>query len=147
MIYFGRAIREELELRKEIEEKIIDLLEIEAIRKKVVGTLSYGLQKRVELARALAMRPKVLLLDEPMAGMNLEETEDMARFILNVNSVWGVSMILVEHDMGVVMDISDRVCVLEFGRKIAEGSPQEIQENSQVIKAYLGEDQKTYSRL
>jgi len=147
MIYFGRAIREELELRKEIEEKIIDLLEIEAIRKKVVGTLSYGLQKRVELARALAMRPEVLLLDEPMAGMNLEETEDMARFILNVNSVWGVSMILVEHDMGVVMDISDRVCVLEFGRKIAEGSPQEIQENSQVIKAYLGEDQKTYSRL
>jgi branched-chain amino acid transport system ATP-binding protein len=147
MIYFGRTIREELELRREIEEKIIDLLEIEAIRKKVVGTLPYGLQKRVELARALAMRPKVLLLDEPMAGMNLEETEDMARFILNVNSVWGVSIILVEHDMGVVMDISDRVCVLEFGRKIAEGSPQEIQENSQVIKAYLGEDQKTYSRL
>jgi branched-chain amino acid transport system ATP-binding protein len=147
MIYFGRTIREELELRREIEEKIIDLLEIEAIRKKVVGTLPYGLQKRVELARALAMRPKVLLLDEPMAGMNLEETEDMARFILNVNSVWGVSIILVEHDMGVVMDISDRVCVLEFGRKIAEGSPQEIQENSQVIKAYLGEDQKAYSRL
>jgi branched-chain amino acid transport system ATP-binding protein len=147
MIYFGRTIREDLELRREIEEKIIDLLEIEAIRKKVVGTLPYGLQKRVELARALAMRPKVLLLDEPMAGMNLEETEDMARFILNVNSVWGVSIILVEHDMGVVMDISDRVCVLEFGRKIAEGSPQEIQENSQVIKAYLGEDQKTYSRL
>jgi branched-chain amino acid transport system ATP-binding protein len=147
MIYFGRTIREELKLRREIEEKIIDLLEIEAIRKKVVGTLPYGLQKRVELARALAMRPKVLLLDEPMAGMNLEETEDMARFILNVNSVWGVSIILVEHDMGVVMDISDRVCVLEFGRKIAEGSPQEIQENSQVIKAYLGEDQKTYSRL
>jgi len=147
MIYFGRTIREELELRREIEEKIIDLLEIEAIRKKVVGTLPYGLQKRVELARALAMRPEVLLLDEPMAGMNLEETEDMARFILNVNSVWGVSIILVEHDMGVVMDISDRVCVLEFGRKIAEGSPQEIQENSQVIKAYLGEDQKTYSRL
>jgi len=147
MIYYGRTIREELQLRKEIEEKIIDLLEIEAIRKQVVGTLPYGLQKRVELARALAMRPEVLLLDEPMAGMNLEETEDMARFVINVNSMWGVSIILVEHDMGVVMDISDRVCVLEFGRKIAEGSPQDIQKNSQVISAYLGQDEKTYSRL
>jgi len=116
-------------------------------RKKVVGTLPYGLQKRVELARALAMQPEVLLLDEPMAGMNLEETEDMARFIINVNSMWDVSIILVEHDMGVVMDISDRVCVLEFGQKIAEGSPQEIQENPQVIRAYLGEDEKAYSRL
>jgi branched-chain amino acid transport system ATP-binding protein len=122
-------------------------LEIEAIRKKVVGTLSYGLQKRVELARALAMQPEVLLLDEPMAGMNLEETEDMARFIINVNQMWDVSIILVEHDMGVVMDISDHVCVLEFGQKIAEGSPREIQENSQVVRAYLGEDEKTYSRL
>jgi len=147
IIYYGRTIREELELRKEIEEKIIDLLEIESIRKQVVGTLPYGLQKRVELARALAMQPEVLLLDEPMAGMNLEETEDMARFILNVNSMWGVSITLVEHDMGVVMDISDRVCVLEFGRKIAEASPQEIQENPQVIRAYLGEDKKARSRL
>jgi len=147
MLYWGRTQREELKLRKEIEEKIIDLLEIEAIRKKVVGTLAYGLQKRVELARALAMQPEVLLLDEPMAGMNLEETEDMARFIINVNQMWDVSIILVEHDMGVVMDISDRVCVLEFGQKIAEGSPKEIQENAQVIRAYLGQDEKTHSRL
>ena len=147
IIYWRRTRREELQQRQEIEERIIDLLEIVAIRKKLVGTLPYGLQKRVELARALAMRPAVLLLDEPMAGMNLEETEDMARFILNVNQMWDVSIILVEHDMGVVMDISHRVCVLEFGQKIAEGSPQEIQENPQVIRAYLGEDEKAYSRL
>lgn len=147
LIYYGKTQREELLLRREIEEKIIDLLEIEAVRKRVVGTLPYGLQKRVELARALAMRPKVLLLDEPMAGMNLEETEDMARFIINVNRMWGVSIILVEHDMGVVMDISNRVCVLEFGRKIAEGTPVEIQKNPEVVRAYLGADRLAQARL
>ena len=146
-IYFGKARQTELALRKEIEEKIIDLLEIEHIRKKKVGTLPYGLQKRVELARALAMKPKVLLLDEPVTGMNLEETEDITRFILDVHDEWGVTIILIEHDMGVVMDISDRVCVLDFGVKIAEGPPQEIRHNELVIKAYLGEQDLTYSRL
>jgi branched-chain amino acid transport system ATP-binding protein len=147
IFYYGKTRREELALRKDIEENIIDLLEIQSIRKKVVGTLPYGLQKRVELARALAMKPKVLLLDEPMAGMNLEETEDMARFILSVNRMWKVGVILIEHDMGVVMDISERVCVLEFGQKIAEGSPAEIQKNARVIQAYLGADEKSHSRL
>ncbi|MFC1836141.1 ABC transporter ATP-binding protein [Thermodesulfobacteriota bacterium] len=146
-IYFGKARRTELALRKEVEERIIDLLEIEHIRKKRVGTLPYGLQKRVELARALAMKPKLLLLDEPVTGMNLEETEDIARFILDIHDEWGVTIILIEHDMGVVMDISDRVCVLDFGVKIAEGSPQDIRHNEQVIKAYLGEEDLTYSRL
>jgi len=146
-IYFGKARQTELALRKEIEEKIIDLLEIEHIRKKKVGTLPYGLQKRVELARALAMKPKVLLLDEPVTGMNLEETEDITRFILDVHDEWGVTIILIEHDMGVVMDISHRVCVLDFGVKIAEGPPQEIRHNELVIKAYLGEQDLTYSRL
>ncbi|MEW6264649.1 MAG: ABC transporter ATP-binding protein [Thermodesulfobacteriota bacterium] len=146
-VYWGRAYREEMALRQEIEEKIIDLLEIESIRKKVVGTLPYGLQKRVELARALAMQPKILLLDEPMAGMNLEETEDMARFILDVNQEWGVTVILIEHDMGVVMDISDRVCVLDFGNKLAEGTPKEVQTNEDVIRAYLGETESAYSKL
>lgn len=145
--YFGAARRTELALRKEIEENIIDLLEIEHIRKKKVGTLPYGLQKRVELARALAMKPKLLLLDEPVTGMNLEETEDITRFILDIHDEWGVTIILVEHDMGVVMDISDRVCVLDFGVKIAEGPPEEIRYNEQVIKAYLGEKDLTYSRL
>jgi branched-chain amino acid transport system ATP-binding protein len=146
-IYYGRSRTEEMALRTMIEEEIIDLLEIEHIRKKVVHTLPYGLQKRVELARALAMRPKILLLDEPATGMNLEETEDMARFILDINEAWGVTIILVEHDMGVVMDISDGLCVLDFGQMIAEGVPEEIRHNEQVIKAYLGEEDLTYSRL
>jgi len=145
--YFAEARRTELALRKEIEENIIDLLEIEHIRKKRVGTLPYGLQKRVELARALAMKPKLLLLDEPVTGMNLEETEDIVRFILDIHEMWGVTIILIEHDMGVVMDISDRVAVLDFGIKIAEGSPSEVRNNENVIKAYLGEKDFTYSRL
>jgi branched-chain amino acid transport system ATP-binding protein len=147
LAYIGKAHREEMRLRKEVEEKIIDLLEIEAIRKKVVGTLPYGMQKRVELGRALAMMPKLMLLDEPMAGMNLEETEDMARFILDINEEWGTTIVLIEHDMGVVMDISDMVCVLNFGEKIAEGPPKEVRKNPQVINAYLGEEKLTYSRL
>jgi branched-chain amino acid transport system ATP-binding protein len=146
-IYYGASRREEMALRQHIEEEIIDLLEIEQIRKKTVHTLPYGLQKRVELARALAMKPKILLLDEPATGMNLEETEDIARFILDINEEWGVTIILIEHDMGVVMDISDRICVLDFGQKIAEGEPDEIRHNEHVIKAYLGEEDVTYSRL
>ena len=146
-IYFGRTRREEMKFRKHIEEKIIDLLEIEHIRKQPVHTLPYGLQKRVEIARALAMRPKILLLDEPCAGMNLEETEDIARFVLDINEEWDVTIVLIEHDMGVVMDISDRICVLDFGLKIAEDIPAKIRHNEHVIKAYLGEEDKTYSRL
>jgi len=146
-IYYGKTRREETAFRKEIEEKIIDLLEIEHIRKKVVHTLPYGLQKRVELARALAMKPQILLLDEPCAGMNLEETEDIARFVLDIHEEWDTTIILIEHDMGVVMDISDRVCVLDFGIKIAEDTPLKIRHNEQVIQAYLGEQDTTYSRL
>jgi len=145
-IYVGKTAREEIEARKYIEEEIIDLLEIEHIRNKITGMLPYGLQKRVELARALALRPKIILLDEPMAGLNLEEVEDMVRFILDVNEEerWKVTCVLVEHDMGVVMDISDRVMALNFGEKIAEGPPNVIQEHPEVIKAYLGEVEELY---
>jgi len=136
-IYFGRAHKEEIKHRRIVED-IIDLLEMEPIRKKVVGALPYGLRKKVELGRALALEPKVLLLDEPMAGMNVEEKEDMARYIIDVYELQKIPILLVEHDMGVVMDIADRIIVLDFGNKIAEGSPREIGQNPAVIKAYLG---------
>ena len=145
-IYVGKTAQEEIEHRDFIEREIIDLLEIEHIRDKVVGMLPYGLQKRVELARALALNPKIILLDEPLAGLNLEEVEDMARFILDINEEkrWQTTCVLVEHDMGVVMDISHRVMALNFGEKIAEGTPAEIQKNPNVIKAYLGEVEDLY---
>jgi len=146
-LYFGKAAREETEHRDYIEREIIDLLEIEHIRDKVVSMLPYGLQKRVELARALALDPKIILLDEPLAGLNLEEVEDMARFILDINEEerWQTTCILVEHDMGVVMDISHRVMALNFGEKIADGLPPEIQQNPAVLKAYLGEAEELYA--
>ncbi len=139
LYWFGGAQQEELTHRRTVED-IIDFLEITHIRKATAGTLSYGLRKRVELARAVALRPNLILLDEPMAGMNQEEKEDMTRFIVDLNEEWGMTVVMIEHDMGVVMDISERVIVLDFGQKIAEGLPDEIMSNPYVKKAYLGED-------
>nr|WP_255569525.1 ABC transporter ATP-binding protein [Neoroseomonas alba] len=139
MVYWvGGAQTEELAHRREVEE-IIDFLEIQHVRKATAGTLSYGLRKRVELARAVALKPRLILLDEPMAGMNLEEKEDMARFIVDLNEEWGMTVLMIEHDMGVVMDISHRVMVLDFGRKIAEGTPEAVLADPHVRRAYLGE--------
>ena len=137
-VYWGLAQKEEVAHRRRVED-IIDFLKIQDLRRQPTGSLAYGLQKRVELGRALALDPQILLLDEPMGGCNHEEKEDMARFILDVNQEWKTTIILIEHDMGVVMDISDRVAVLDMGQKIAEGSPDEVRANPQVIKAYLGE--------
>ncbi len=137
-LYFGAARREEV-VHREVVEEIIEFLEIEAIRHSPVGSLGYGLRKRVDLGRALAQDPQILLMDEPMAGMNAEEKEDLARFILDVREARRIPVVLVEHDMGVVMDLADRIAVLDFGRKIAEGTPKEIQANPAVMKAYLGE--------
>ena len=136
-LWWGPARAQKLAHRAAVE-RIIDFLEIQAIRKTPAGTLPYGLQKRVELARALAAEPQLLLLDEPMAGMNVEEKEDMCRFVLDVNGEFGTTMALIEHDMGVVMDISDRVVVLDYGRKIADGTPDQVRKDQAVLDAYLG---------
>ncbi len=137
-LFWGPAQREEIAHRRRVEE-IIDFLELEPIRKSIVGTLSYGLRKRVELGRALALEPTLLLLDEPMAGMNIEEKEDMARYILDIHELQGTTIMLIEHDIGLVMDISHRIAVIDFGLKIGEGAPAEISRNQAVIDAYLGE--------
>ena len=139
LYWLGGAQKEELAHRRDIEE-IIDFLEIQHVRRAVAGTLPYGLRKRVELARAVALKPDLMLLDEPMAGMNLEEKEDMARFVIDLNEEWGMTVIMIEHDMGVVMDISHRVMVLDFGKKIAEGQPDEVMAHPRVRRAYLGEE-------
>jgi branched-chain amino acid transport system ATP-binding protein len=139
LYWIGGAQKEELEHRRKVEE-VIDFLDIQHVRKATAGTLSYGLRKRVELARAVALEPKLILLDEPMAGMNLEEKEDMARYIVDLNEEWGMTVIMIEHDMGVVMDSSHRVIVVVFGRKIADGLPAEIMDNEHVKRAYLGVD-------
>ena len=138
LAYFGPARRQEIEHRDLVEE-VVDLLEIEGVRKRTIDSLAYGVRKRVELGRALCMQPSMLLLDEPMAGMNAEEKEDMARYVLDVNELAGVTTVLIEHDMGVVMDVSDRVTVLDFGKVIADGTPAEVSAHPDVIKAYLGE--------
>jgi branched-chain amino acid transport system ATP-binding protein len=143
MLYLGKAKRIELENRRIVED-LIDFLEIEAFRKFPVGMLPYGVKKRVELGRALAMEPKLLLLDEPVAGMNVEETEDMARFILDIRAELGLAMVMVEHDMGLVMDLADRIMVLDFGRRISLGTPDVVQRDPVVIKAYLGEDDSSF---
>jgi branched-chain amino acid transport system ATP-binding protein len=142
LFYWGRAQREEMELRAEIERDVIDFLELDHVRNTPVAILPYGLQKKVELARALAMRPRILMLDEPVAGMNREETEDMARAILDVRAEWGVTVLMVDHDMGLVMDISDHIAVLNFGKRIAAGTPETVRANPDVIAAYLGAQAK-----